>query len=71
METRYYDAALRVDHEAVKARALALRSEAIESAWKQLVSKVSGLIDGLRLDATSTSGEPRMPRFGHSRHRPG
>lgn len=71
METRYDDAVLRIDHEAVKARALALRSEAIDSAWKQLVSKVSALVDGLRLDAESPPGEPRMPHFGRSRHRPG
>lgn len=71
METRYYDAALRIDHEAVKAYALELRSQAIDSAWRQLVSKVTGLVDGLRLDATSPSGEPRMAHFGHTRHRPG
>ncbi|MDP3824626.1 MAG: hypothetical protein Q8R33_24405 [Burkholderiales bacterium] len=69
METRYDDAILRIDHEAVKARALALRSEAIDSAWRQLVSRVSALVDGLRLDATSPSGERRIPHFGH--HRPG
>jgi hypothetical protein len=70
METRYYDAALRIDHEALKSHALALRNEAIESAWRQLVSKVSGLIDGLRLQAASRSG-PGTARFGHRRHRSG
>jgi hypothetical protein len=71
METRYYDAALRIDHEALKAHALALRNEAIDSSWRQLVSKVSGLIGGLRLDATSRSGEPGTAHFGHRRHRLG
>jgi len=71
METRNDDAVLRIDHESVKARALALRSKAIDSAWKQLVSKVSGLVDGLRLDDTASSGQPRMPHDGRSRHRPG
>ncbi|MDF2463889.1 MAG: hypothetical protein K0Q43_2124 [Ramlibacter sp.] len=71
METRYYDPALRIDHEVVKAHALALRNEAIDSSWRQLVSKVSGLIDGLRLNATSPSGQPGKAHFDHRRHRLG
>jgi len=71
MQTPYYEAVLSIDHEAVKARALELRSQAVDSAWKQLVSKVAGLVDGLRLDATSPSGEPRTGHFGPRGHRPG
>jgi hypothetical protein len=71
METRYYDAALRIDHEALKARALALRNEAIDSSWRQLISKVSGLIGGLRLEAAPRSSERETAHFGRRRHRLG
>lgn len=66
-----HDAAGHIDYESVKAHALGLRSQAIDSAWRQLVSKVAGLVDGLRLDPVSPSGEPRMPHLRRSRHRPG
>lgn len=70
METRDYEAALRIDHEAVKAHALRQRSEAIDATWHQLASTVVGLVDGLRLDAPAASGG-REPRLGPSNHRPG
>jgi hypothetical protein len=71
MEPRYHDADGRIDYESVKAHALALRSQAIESAWRQLVQAVAGLIDGLRLDPTPAAGEPRVAHFSHPRHRSG
>ncbi len=71
METRYYEAAMRIDHEMVKTRALTLRNEAIESTWAQLVRKVSGWMDGLGLDAKSPSGDPGVAHFGQTRHRSG
>jgi len=67
METRDYEAALRIDHEAVKAYALHQRSDAIDAAWHQLATTVADLVDGLRLDAPSASGG-REPRFGSSHH---
>lgn len=71
METRYHDATGHIDHEAVKDYALELRRQAIDAAWKQLVSGVSGWIAGLRLDAPSPVGEPGAQHFGRARHRPG
>ena len=71
METPSHEAVLRIDREAVKAHALALREAAIASAWKQLMSKVSGLIGALLPDAMSRSGKPGLPHFGRPRHRSG
>ncbi len=71
MEIRYYEAALQIDHEMVKTRALTLRNEAIESTWARLVQKVSGWMNGLQLDATSPSGDPGVAHFGQTRHRSG
>lgn len=62
METRDYEAALRIDHEAVKAYALHQRSDAIDAAWHGLVSTVTGLVDGLRLDPHPPAGH-RMAHF--------
>lgn len=70
METRDYEAALRIDHEAVKAYALHQRSDAIDASWKQIVTTVAGLVDGLRLDASRVPGA-RSPHFGASRQRSG
>jgi hypothetical protein len=63
METRDYEAALRIDHEAVKAYALHQRSDAIDAAWKELVSTVMDLVDGLRLEVHSSPGH-RLAHFG-------
>ena len=62
METRDYEAALRIDHEAVKAYALHQRSDAIDAAWDELVSTVRALVDGLRLDAHRPAGH-RLAHF--------
>jgi hypothetical protein len=67
METRDYEAALRIDHEAVKAYALHQRSDAIDAGWKQVVSTVVGLVDGLRLDPQPADGA-RLAPSANSRH---
>jgi hypothetical protein len=66
METRDYEAALRIDHEAVKAYALHQRSDAIDATWKQFWSNVTGLVDGLRLD-TNPADATRLADSGPSR----
>lgn len=69
METREYEAALRIDHEAVKAYALQQRGNAIDATWKRVVSTVAGLVDGLRLDKPAASA--RLSHLRQPHHRSG
>jgi hypothetical protein len=74
MQPRYYDAAGRIDHEAIKAYAGELRQQAISEFWTGLSSRAAAMFAGLRGKAAAHVGASAIAHPGHlprSRHRPG
>ena len=74
MQPRYYDASGQIDHDAVKAYASELRSEAIDAFWSGLSARAGIVFATLRGKAAAHVGASAMARPSHlplSRHRSG
>jgi hypothetical protein len=74
MQPRYYDASGHIDHDAVKAYASELRSEAIDAFWSELSARVGVVFARWRGKAAAHVGASAMAHPRHlplSRHRSG
>jgi hypothetical protein len=72
MQPRYYDAAGRIDHEAIKAYANELRHQAICEFWAGLSSRAAAIFAGLRRNAAAHASAIAHPvHLLRSHHRSG